>query len=101
MDIKLEFIDSKARITVDGVVTSDNSYLLKEKLDEVLETDMTLLELDLGMCRNISSSGIGKILYFYKDFLNKDGEIEIIKCSPTIYDLFTTIKLDQLFRINV
>lgn len=101
MKITLDFLEHKAKITIEGVVSTDNSSELKDKLDEVLKSTVAMLELDLGQCRNISSSGIGKILYFYKDFLNRDGEVEIIKCSPAIYDLFTTIKLDQLFRINI
>ena len=101
MEITLSFVDQKALMKIEGTVTSDNAYVFKDKLSEVLDTDAVLLELDLSTCRNISSSGIGKLLIFYKEFMSRDGRIEITKSSPIVYELLTTIKLDQLFTINL
>jgi anti-anti-sigma factor len=101
MEIFLDFIDNKALFKVQGAVSSDNVFALQEKLDEVLKSDVKLLEMDLAACKSMCSSGIGKILYFFKDFQEKGGEFEIVKCSPSIYELFTTIKLNQLFTINL
>ncbi len=101
MEITLTFDGHKAQMKIEGVVTTDNAYLFKDKLTEVLASDATLLELDLSTCRNISSSGIGKLLIFYKEFMGRDGRIEIVKSSPIVYELLTTIKLDQLFTINL
>ncbi len=101
MELVLEFEGKKAKIKVEGSITSDNAYIFKDKLSEVLDSDATLLELDLSACKNISSSGIGKLLIFYKEFMTRDGKIEIVKSSPIVYELLTTIKLDQLFSINM
>jgi anti-anti-sigma factor len=101
MEIHLTFEDKKSRMKIEGTITSDNAYQFQEKLDEVLRTDARVLELDLSACRNISSSGIGKLLIFYKVFMKKSGEIEIVKSSPSVYELLTTIKLDQLFSIKL
>ena len=101
MEIMLSFDGKKALMKIEGTVTSDNAYVFKDKLGEVLDSDAVLLELDLSTCRNISSSGIGKLLIFYKEFMSRDGRIEITKSSPIVYELLTTIKLDQLFTINL
>jgi anti-sigma B factor antagonist len=101
MDLNLEFIDNKAVMKIEGAVTSENVFFLQEKLSEVLNSEAKLLEMDLSACKSMCSSGIGKILYFYKDFQEKGGVLEIVKCSPSIYELFTTIKLNQLFTINL
>ncbi len=101
MEIYLEFKEAKAEMRIEGIITSDNAYLFQEKLNEVLKSEVKYLEIDLAACRNISSTGIGKLLLFYKEFLNRDGEIEITKSSPSVYELFTTIKLNQLFTINL
>ncbi len=102
MEINIIFEEIKAKMKIDGVISSDNSYLFQEELNKVLENkSIVLLEIDLSTCRNISSSGIGKLLIFYKEFMTREGEIEISKSSPSIYELFTTIKLDQLFTINL
>ncbi len=100
MSIDLTFADKTAKIKINGVLTSDNSFILQEKLNEVLAGDYTFLELDLLECRNISSTGIGKILLFYKDFIAKGGEIEVTRCSHGVYELFSMLKLNQLFTVN-
>lgn len=101
MDISLEFVEKKALLKVEGIISADNAYLFQEKLNEVLKSESRFLEIDFSHCRNISSTGIGKLLLFYKEFLAKNGEIEIIKSSPSVYELFVTIKLNQLFNINL
>lgn len=101
MEIDLKFDEKKAMMKVEGTISSDNTYMLQEKLDEILKTDSTFFELDLSTCRNISSSGIGKLLIFYKKFMKRNGEIEIVKSSPNVYELLKTIKLDQLFTVNL
>jgi len=101
MDINLRFQTDKAVMKIDGIVTSENAYMLQQKLNEVLDSGLKKLEVDLSACRNISSTGIGKILLFYKDYMNKNGELEIVKSSQSVYELLTTIKLNQLFTINL
>ena len=101
MNIELTVDKNIAHMKVEGILTSDNSYILQDKLNEVLNTSATMLELDLLECRNISSTGIGKILLFYKDFIAKNGEIEVIRCSHSVYELFSMLKLNQLFTVNL
>ncbi|PID27778.1 MAG: hypothetical protein CSB55_07625 [Candidatus Cloacimonadota bacterium] len=101
MKIDLSYKNETAHIEIEGAVTSENISLFEEKLTEILDTESKFLELDLSLCRNISSSGIGKLLIFYKEFLKRNGEMEVVKSSETLYDLFTTIKLDQLFTVNL
>ncbi|MCB5250198.1 MAG: STAS domain-containing protein [Candidatus Cloacimonadales bacterium] len=101
MDITIDIEGKTALMKVNGVISSDNAYLFQEKLNEVLDSKATKLEMDLSGCRNMSSIGIGKLLIFYKDFMNREGEVDIIKSSPAVYDLFTTIKLNQLISISL
>ena len=101
MNICLEFCDNKAMMKIEGSVSSEDVWTLKEKLNEVLDSNVKILEMDLSMCKSMCSSGIGKILFFYRDFQEKKGHFEIVKSSSSIYDLFTTIKLNQLFPISI
>jgi len=101
MNIELTYDNRTALMKIEGILTSDNSYLLQEKLNEVIKGDANYLELDLLECRNISSTGIGKILLFYKDFIAKGGEIEVVRCSHGVYELFSMLKLNQLFTVNL
>lgn len=101
MTIELSFNGSVASMKIDGILNSENAHILQEKLSEVLKSEAMLLELDLFDCRNISSTGIGKILLFYKDFISKGGEIEVIRSSNSVYELFSMLKLNQLFIVNL
>lgn len=101
MTIELTFSGKVASMKVDGILNSENSHILQEKLSEVMQSEATLLELDLLDCKNISSTGIGKILLFYKNFISKGGEIEVVRSSNSVYELFTMLKLNQLFTVNL
>ena len=82
-------------------MNSENAALLQEKLDEVLRSEARYLDLDLYDCKNISSIGIGKLLVFYKNFIGKGGDIEVLRSSTTVYELFKMLKLNQLFTVNL
>jgi anti-anti-sigma factor len=101
MDIQTKYKDKTAYMKVDGIINSENAYVFQDELQKVLKSNAKVLEIDLSECRNISSTGIGRLLLFYKEFMTRSGEIEIVKCSPTIYELFTMIKLNQLFSVNL
>ncbi len=101
MEILTKYVEKTAQMKVDGIINSENAYVFQDELQKVLKSDALVLELDLSECRNISSTGIGRLLLFYKEFMTRSGEIEIVKCSPTIYELFTMIKLNQLFSVNL
>lgn len=101
MNIDLSFSGKIAAMKIDGILNSENAHVLQGKLTEVMQSDATFLELDLFDCRNISSTGIGKILLFYKDFISKGGDIEVVRSSNSVYELFSMLKLNQLFTVNL
>lgn len=101
MQIKLSYKNDRAMMRIEGFVNSDNAALMQEKLDEVLRSDARYLDLDLYDCKNISSIGIGKLLVFYKNFIGKGGDIEVLRSSTTVYELFKMLKLNQLFTVNL
>lgn len=101
MSIEMNIKGDTALMKIDGFLNSDNVQLFQEKLDEVLASSARYLDLDLYECKTISSTGIGKLLLFYKNFIGKGGEIEVTRSSNTVYDLFSTLKLNQLFTVNL
>ena len=101
MDVLLSYNDGIALLKVEGTITSVNSSLFQEKLDEVQKSEAVKLEIDFSECNNINSMGIGKILTFHKEFASKNKQVEIVKCTLQIYELFMTIKLDSLIPIKL
>jgi anti-anti-sigma factor len=101
MEITLNFEKAKAVLKASGMITTDYAHLLIEKLDEVLESNVKLLEIDFSACRIICSTGIGKLVAFANVFKENGGKVVIVKCSQNIYDLFTTIKIDEVLTFNL
>ncbi|MCB5224400.1 MAG: STAS domain-containing protein [Candidatus Cloacimonadaceae bacterium] len=101
MKIDLSFSGDRALMTVEGYLNSENADNFQKKLNEVLDSQARYLDIDLFECKNISSIGIGKLLLFYKDFVGKGGELEVIRSSEPIFELFNTLKLNQLFLVNL
>ena len=101
MEILCTINDQIAYLKINGSITNENHQLLQEKLDEVLESKAKKLEIDFVECHTINSMGIGKLISFYKDFSEKGNEVEIVKCSAHIYELFMSIKLNQLISISL
>lgn len=101
MSIDLSYSGDRALMTVEGFLNSENAENFQKRLNEVLDSQARYLDIDLFECKNISSIGIGKLLLFYKDFVGKGGELEVIRSSETIFELFNTLKLNQLFIVNL
>ncbi|MDH5298649.1 MAG: STAS domain-containing protein [Desulfobulbaceae bacterium] len=58
------------------------------------------LIIDLEECSYIGSSGIGKLLLFYKHLAGHNGTLSLEKVTPAIGDLLKELKLDTLFEIS-
>ncbi|NLW18216.1 MAG: STAS domain-containing protein [Candidatus Cloacimonetes bacterium] len=101
MSIDLSYSGDRALMTVEGFLNSENAENFQKRLNEVLDSGARFLDIDLFECKNISSIGIGKLLLFYKDFVGKGGELEVIRSSEPIFELFNTLKLNQLFIVNL
>jgi anti-anti-sigma factor len=101
MDITIDYEDNKAIVKVEGAITSDTANMFHKKLNEAQKDGVERIEIDLTECKIICSTGIGKLLICYKEMNAKGGEVEITKCSIPVYDLFQTIKLDQIIPVNI
>jgi len=100
MELILTIEGNTATLKIVGMIITENAYQIGEKLDEVLKSDALEFHLDFSACRLICSKGIGRLIVFIKDYEQKGGKMDVIKCSPNVYELFKTIKFDSLMPIN-
>jgi len=99
MNVKLTVDGAKTLMEVSGSVDIPGAEYLKKSLTQVLEGDSTDVVIDFKEVSFIGSSGIGKLLLFYKNFTTRGGKISIINLNKEITMLFKAIKLDKLFNI--
>jgi anti-sigma B factor antagonist len=99
MNIKLTQEGSKTIMFLSGSIDIPGAENLKKSLTQILESDAKEVVFDFKEVNFIGSSGIGKLLIFYKNFTSKGGKLNIENLNKEIKALFRAIKLDKLFNL--
>lgn len=86
-------------INVDGEIDEKGAEELKNNFNQLHAAPPPFVVLNMSGVSKIGSSGIGKILLFYKNLAIKNSRLEVIGLSPMLYELFRELKLDSLFSI--
>ena len=92
--------NSEMKLTVSGRVDNEGISIFQESLDKALERSEEKAVLDLSALEFINSSGIGKLLIFYKKFKNTGREVVIDGINEDVFTLFKAIRLDKLIEIK-
>lgn len=99
MNIKVTKEDTKSTVFLSGSIDIPGAENLKRTFSEIIDSETKVVTVDFKEVNFIGSSGIGKLLIFYKNFTAKGGKIHIVNLNKEITALFRAIKLDQLFAI--
>ena len=92
--------EKKGLLKIKGMIVTENAHQFQQNLDEIKNSECRDLALDFSACRIICSTGISKLMMFCNEFAAMSGKVEIVSCSSGVYELFTTIKLDQIMPIT-
>ncbi len=87
-------------VSIIGAVDNENAEELKNKFQELMNKDFSEAIFDFTYVPFITSSGIGKLLIFYKNAVSKGKKMRIKGINENLLELFKSIKLDQLFPIE-
>jgi anti-sigma B factor antagonist len=101
MDIELDRKGDTLKILIDGNIDTDGGHKLAVSLQEAMEMEgVKTVVFDLTTVRTITSSGIGKIMNFFKFIDGNKGSISIKGISDQLYRQFMEIHLDRIFPIG-
>ncbi|RLB01055.1 MAG: hypothetical protein DRG37_00930 [Deltaproteobacteria bacterium] len=100
MQVKTSQDNGQVIIKVSGNVDTKAAEELRSELARVLQMTPTKVTMNLKMVPSIGSSGIGKILVFFKELNKRQASFEIKGIQENIHELFKAIKLDKLFPIT-
>jgi anti-sigma B factor antagonist len=101
MDIELSKKGDALTIVVDGNIDTDGGHKLAVSLQEAMEMQgVKTVVFDLSTVRTITSSGIGKIMNFFKFIDGKHGSMSIKGISDPLYKQFMEIHLDRIFPVS-
>ncbi len=87
-------------IQVKGRVDEKGAEALKTSFGSLSLSGINEVQLDCRSLIYIGSSGIGKVLLFYKNLGVQQIRLRVTNVSPGIYDLFQELKLDTVFTIE-
>lgn len=100
LNIQTEEKDGLIKASIEGRIDNEGTQAFQDNLDSILEMSGKKIILDLSGLEFINSSGIGKLLIFYKKARHSGTETEIQGISEELFSLFRAIRLDKLITIN-
>ncbi len=86
------------RIT--GDIDENGAELLKSQFTKLNFSIIKEVIIDFSKVTYIGSTGIGKLMLFYKNLAVHGGNIRIENISPQIYELFQELKLDTILTLS-
>jgi anti-anti-sigma factor len=103
--IKMEVTTRKTEDTlivkVSGAVDTEAAEVLRTELGKVLKLHPKKVVMDLSLVPTMGSSGIGKILIFFKGLDSSSASFEIKGIHENLFNIFKAVKLDKLFPISM
>lgn len=100
LNIQIKENDGIIEVLIEGRIDNEGTQQFQDSLDEVLNKSGNKITLDLTKLEFINSSGIGKLLIFYKKARHSGIETEINGISEELFSLFRAIRLDKLIVIK-
>ena len=101
MELNVKYDQPNARISIRGDIDDDGAAVLKNKLMELQGRVLREVVIDFSGVNYIGSTGIGKLLLFYKTISQTGGAIKIVNMSEDLYKMFKIVKLDKVFDLNI
>lgn len=89
-----------ALFTLSGTIDEEGAAALKQQFNTLPHSQIKELVIDLAEVSHIGSSGIGKLLLFYKNIAARKGTIRLVRVPRPIHDLFMELRLDTLFSMS-
>ena len=100
LEYRLKTENGDTVVELIGRIDSEGSLTFQQILDEIDRSGAKALTINMDALQFINSAGIGKLLFFYKRFNNRGGNLSIKGIHDDIFSLFKAIKLDKLIPLE-
>lgn len=88
-------------VKISGAVDTEAAEKLRVELGKIIKLRPEKVIMDLSLVPTMGSSGIGKILIFFKGLDSNKASFEIKGIHENLYNIFKAVKLDKLFPISL
>ncbi len=101
MDVATNLSGDTLTVKVSGAVDTGAAEILRSELNKIAAQRPKKVIMDLSLVPTMGSSGIGKILMFFKSLDSAKSGFEIKGIHENLYNIFKAVKLDKLFPISM
>jgi anti-anti-sigma factor len=101
MDVITKVNGDTLIVKVSGAVDTSAAEILRSELNKIAGQKPKKVVMDLSLVPTMGSSGIGKILMFFKSLDSSKASFEIKGIHENLYNIFKAVKLDKLFPISM
>jgi len=101
MDVTTKKTEDALIVKVSGSVDTEAAEVLRVELGKILKLRPEKVIMDLSFVLTMGSSGIGKILIFFKGLDSNKASFAINGIHENLYNIFKAVKLDKLFPISM
>ena len=99
MKINVRNVGNVAVVDLSGKITiGEGDILLRDKIQELLESGKKNLLLNMEKVSYMDSAGIGELVACYKRAREKNGTVKLLKASGKVADLLQLTKLQEVFE---
>ena len=101
MEVTSRELGDTLLIRVSGAVDTPAAEILRTELNKIATQKPKKVIMDLALVPTMGSSGIGKILMFFKNLDSAKASFEIKGIHENLFNIFKAVKLDKLFPISL
>jgi anti-anti-sigma factor len=100
MNIAVTRENQAVHLVLQGEIDEVAAEELKKRFRDVALSAPQRVAVDFAGVTHIGSSGIGKLLVFYKDLALHGTSMSLTRVPAPIFHLFREMKLDSIFSIT-
>jgi len=100
MDVVIKQKDSEVIAEISGDIDNFAAEKLQVEMAKIVKLRPKSVILNLKEVPVMGSSGIGKILYLYKELNKNNASFAISGLHANLFEIFKSLKLEKLFSIK-
>ena len=98
MELKVKHNKNSAGFKISGIIDKQGAELLEKSFGELNVSDLKELVIDFGKVKYVGSSGVRKLLFFYKQMTTNGGKFHIINDTGFFQELLTITKMNAVIN---